>query len=162
MLMPVVSSSTNDLEAIMEFTRTEADSPFFDEDEEIANSYLVWGELATHYATLYGNVGRQKDMSGFLLSIVRSIFMEMVSMDALIIKIMNFAQKLVTADRASLFLVDSKTNQLYARIFDISGGADKDETAAGAGADGSNKDFTKEIRFDSIEIICACENHLVY
>lgn len=40
-------------------------------------------------------------------------------MDTLIIKIMNFAQKLVDADRASLFLVDAKTNQLYARIFDI-------------------------------------------
>ena len=40
-------------------------------------------------------------------------------MDTLIVKIMNFAQKLVDADRASLFLVDSKTNQLYARIFDI-------------------------------------------
>ena len=45
--------------------------------------------------------------------------MEMISMDSLITKIMNFAQKLVDADRASLFLVDSKTNQLYARIFDI-------------------------------------------
>lgn len=44
-------------------------------------------------------------------------------MDALITKIMNFAQKLVNADRASLFLVDSKTNQLFARIFDIQGGA---------------------------------------
>jgi cAMP and cAMP-inhibited cGMP 3',5'-cyclic phosphodiesterase 10 len=42
--------------------------------------------------------------------------MEMVSMDALITKIMNFAQKLVDADRASLFLVDSKTNQLFARL----------------------------------------------
>ncbi len=33
--------------------------------------------------------------------------MEMVSMDALITKIMNFAQKLVDADRASLFLVSA-------------------------------------------------------
>ncbi len=40
-------------------------------------------------------------------------------MDTLIVKIMNFAQRLVNADRASLFLVDSKTNQLYARIFDV-------------------------------------------
>lgn len=31
----------------------------------------------------------------------------------------NFAQKLVSADRASLFLVDNKTNELYARIFDV-------------------------------------------
>ena len=43
----------------------------------------------------------------------------MVSMDTLIMKIMTFAQKLVTADRASLFLVDSKNRELYARIFDM-------------------------------------------
>lgn len=40
-------------------------------------------------------------------------------MDTLIMKIMNFAQRLVDADRASLFLVDSKNKELYARIFDI-------------------------------------------
>ena len=34
----------------------------------------------------------------------------------------NFAQKLVMADRASLFLVDHKTNELYARIFDVGNG----------------------------------------
>ena len=45
----------------------------------------------------------------------RSIFQEMISMDTLIVQIMNQAQKLVSADRASLFLMDSKTNQLYAR-----------------------------------------------
>ena len=45
----------------------------------------------------------------------RTIFQEMVSMDTLILQIMNQAQKLVNADRASLFLVDNKNNQLYAR-----------------------------------------------
>ena len=39
----------------------------------------------------------------------------MVSMDTLILQMMNQAQKLVKADRASLFLVDNKNNQLYAR-----------------------------------------------
>lgn len=42
----------------------------------------------------------------------------MVSMDHLVVKIIDFAQHLVQADRASLFLLDSKTNELYARIFD--------------------------------------------
>ncbi len=151
----------------MEFTRSEADAAFFDEDEEIANSYLVWGEVAIHYADLYGRVGRQKDMTSFLLSIgkqtrkkckqrhvvnclfsiVKSIFMEMVSMDALIIKIMNFTQKLVSADRASLFLVDNKTNQLYARIFDVSGGKNTEENGAtGEASQNPEKDMTKEIR----------------
>ena len=45
----------------------------------------------------------------------RTIFQEMVSMDTLILQMMNQAQKLVKADRASLFLVDNKNNQLYAR-----------------------------------------------
>lgn len=40
-------------------------------------------------------------------------------MDMLVIKIMNFAQRLVDADRASLFLVDSKSKELYATIFDV-------------------------------------------
>lgn len=31
----------------------------------------------------------------------------------------NYAKKLVNADRASLFMVDSRTKELYARIFDI-------------------------------------------
>lgn len=43
-------------------------------------------------------------------------------MDTLIKKIMNFAQKLVDADRASLFLLDSKKQELYARLFDMGGG----------------------------------------
>lgn len=49
----------------------------------------------------------------------------MVSMDAVIKKVMNFAQRLVDADRASLFLVDSKTKELYARIFDMGSGHEK-------------------------------------
>jgi hypothetical protein len=48
----------------------------------------------------------------------------MVSMDTVIKKVMNFAQKLVDADRASLFLIDSKSGELYARLFDMGGGKD--------------------------------------
>lgn len=57
----------------------------------------------------------------------RSIFQDMVSMDTLVIKVIDFAQHLVQADRASLFLLDSKTNELYARIFDF-GYSESDET----------------------------------
>ncbi|UYV77686.1 hypothetical protein LAZ67_15001937 [Cordylochernes scorpioides] len=81
------------------------------------------------------------DCYGFRLSIAtwfgeellyitqRSIFQDMVSMDSVIVKIMTFAQQLVNADRASLFLVDCKTKELYARIFDVSGGEDENGTA---------------------------------
>ena len=146
MNIPFLCSKSGVIRAMLEFYRAETDNPeFHAEDEEIVNSYLVWGEVALHYAESYGKVENQKDLSAFLLNIVRSIFMEMVSMDALILKIMNFAQKLVSADRASLFLVDSKTNQLYARIFDASG---KFLTEDGNGLrEEMYKDLTKEIRF---------------
>ncbi|KAL1131147.1 hypothetical protein AAG570_012384 [Ranatra chinensis] len=66
----------------------------------------------------------------------------MVSMDTLVTKIMNFAQRLVDADRASLFLLDSKNKELYARIFDVGG------TESEADSDSGNKSIPdKEIRF---------------
>ncbi len=45
LLMPVINSNTGTFEAIMEFVRSEEDSQFFEEDEEIVNSYLVWGNF---------------------------------------------------------------------------------------------------------------------
>lgn len=76
----------------------------------------------------------------------------MVSMDTLVTKVMNFAQRLVDADRASLFLVDSKNKELYATIFDIGvEGSNNNNNAMGTGAtdsDDSNKINTaREIRF---------------
>ena len=46
----------------------------------------------------------------------------------------NYAKKLVNADRTSLFLLDGRTKELYARVFDMG-----DETE-------HSKPFQKEIR----------------
>ena len=73
MLTPVVNSDNGEVFAVMEFLREGLDAPFHDEDEEIVNSYLVWGEVAIHYADLYASVKRQKDLGGFLLNIVRYV-----------------------------------------------------------------------------------------
>lgn len=62
---------------------------------------------------------RERRLNDFLLAVTKSIFQELVSMDAVMLKIMSYAKKLVNADRASLFMVDSRTRELYARIFDI-------------------------------------------
>ena len=52
-------------------------------------------------------------------------------MDTLVTKIMNFAQRLVDADRASLFLLDSKNKELYARIFDVGGNESEVDSDSG-------------------------------
>lgn len=73
-------------------------------------------------------------------------------MDMLVMKVMNFAQRLVDADRASLFLVDSRNKELYATIFDvgIDGPNNNNNSTVNndSGSDESNKsNTTKEIRF---------------
>ncbi|KAK9880858.1 hypothetical protein WA026_013183 [Henosepilachna vigintioctopunctata] len=87
-------------------------------------------------------MNQQRTLNDFLLDVVKSIFQDMVSMDTLIIKIMNFAQKLVDADRASLFLVDSKTKELYATVFDV--GLD------GSDSEGSTEESAKGPSFRKI------------
>lgn len=71
----------------------------------------------------------------------------MVSMDSLVTKIMNFAQRLVDADRASLFLLDTKNKELYARMFDIKGNESENDSEDS----GSRTQPDREIRFDFIK-----------
>lgn len=72
----------------------------------------------------------------------------MVSMDMLVMKIMNFAQRLVDADRASLFLVDSKSKELYATIFDVGvEGPNAQNSSDSGGEDNGTQPPSREIRF---------------
>lgn len=72
----------------------------------------------------------------------------MVSMDTLVMKIMNFAQRLVDADRASLFLVDSKNKELYATIFDVGiNETNSQENNDSLTDDGNSAPPSREIRF---------------
>lgn len=65
-------------------------------------------------------------------------------MDVLVIKIMNYAQRLVNADRASLFLIDNKTDELYATVFDLKDMEDINKNSPGA----NQKEIKgEEIRF---------------
>lgn len=142
MCQPIVYPDGS-LVAVLELWRRECCSSFFEEDEEISCSYLVWGGIAIHYAHLNLVGLKQRKLSDFLLAVVKSIFQDMVSMDLLVSKVMNFAQRLVDADRASLFLVDSRSKELYATIFDV--GCD-DKTMKKEKENEKNK-ATTEIRF---------------
>ena len=64
------------LVAVIELVRDvkggdKARGPFREEDEEIADSYSTWGEVALHYSDLHYKIGRQKNLSGFLLDVVK-------------------------------------------------------------------------------------------
>ncbi|XP_065642844.1 probable 3',5'-cyclic phosphodiesterase pde-5 isoform X1 [Hydra vulgaris] len=113
-----------DLAGILQLNRAFGTQAFTEKDNQIVNGYLAWGGIALHYAEMFQGMQKQRKLNDFLLSVTRSIFQDIVSMDKVIMKIMNFAQTLVDADRTSLFLVDTKTEELYARIFDIGIGLD--------------------------------------
>uniref|UniRef100_A0A2A4JSA6 Phosphodiesterase n=1 Tax=Heliothis virescens TaxID=7102 RepID=A0A2A4JSA6_HELVI len=92
---------------------------FRDIDEEISSNFLVLGSLALHYCNMYLDKKRERNMSDFLLDVVKAIFEEMVLLDQLIKRILEFAQRLVHADRASLFLVDYRNFELVSTVFDL-------------------------------------------
>ncbi|ULU13117.1 hypothetical protein L3Y34_015957 [Caenorhabditis briggsae] len=128
--------------------------PLESSEKSIVNVVCTWAAAANYFSEIYNhksqagpdsldvheNIAKQRKLSNFLLDVARSIFHDIVSMDAVIVKVMNFAQKLVDADRASLFLVDSRNRQIYARIFDV-GTGDEEHVRV-------NSDGQKEIRFD--------------
>lgn len=103
---------------IVELVKKLGNPSFEREDEEIVNSYLAWGSIAIHHAEISKQMQKQKDLNSFLLNVVRSIFDEVSTMDVVIEKIMAFAKRLVNADRCALFMVDAKSNELYANLFD--------------------------------------------
>ncbi|GFV46467.1 cAMP and cAMP-inhibited cGMP 3',5'-cyclic phosphodiesterase 10A [Trichonephila clavipes] len=76
------------LSGILELYKDLTDVEFHEEDEEIVNSYLVWGGIALHYAELYVTMMKQRELNLFLLTVVKSIFQDMISMDTVILKIM--------------------------------------------------------------------------
>jgi hypothetical protein len=64
--------------AVLEYIREVNDKnkghgAFKEEDEEIADSYSSWGEVALHYSDLFHRIGRQKNLSGFLLDVVKYV-----------------------------------------------------------------------------------------
>ncbi|KAB7502300.1 putative 3',5'-cyclic phosphodiesterase pde-5 [Armadillidium nasatum] len=68
--MPV-SQSNGKLAGVLELYRKESSEEFHEEDEEIVNSYLVWGGIALHYSELYHSMMKQRELNDFLLSVVQ-------------------------------------------------------------------------------------------
>ncbi len=58
--------------AVVELSRPAVTkNPFDESDEDTANSYLTWGEIALHYSDAQKKYSKQKNLAGFLLKVVR-------------------------------------------------------------------------------------------
>ena len=67
---PIIKSD-GEITGVIEFHRQDLQNPFYKEDEEIVNSYLIWGGIALHYADMNSTMNKQKKLNDFLLSVVR-------------------------------------------------------------------------------------------
>lgn len=67
---PIIRAD-GDLSGVIELHRNTINSPFYAEDEEVVNSYVVWGGIALHYAELNAVMNKSKKLNEFLLDVVR-------------------------------------------------------------------------------------------
>jgi len=67
---PIIRAD-GDLSGVIELHRNNINSPFYAEDEEVVNSYVVWGGIALHYAELNAVMNKSKKLNEFLLDVVR-------------------------------------------------------------------------------------------
>ncbi len=65
----------------------------------------------------------------------------------------NFAKRLVNADRTALFLVENRTKELYARVFDMGEPFDENNPKP--------PPAQKEIRFAAKQTMLSCESPIM-
>jgi len=67
---PIIRAD-GELAGVVELYRMNSGTPFYAEDEEVVNSYVVWGGIALHYAELNAVMHKQKKLNDFLLNVVK-------------------------------------------------------------------------------------------
>jgi len=88
---------------------------FTDGDEEILADLSVILALSLENSLLYEKVSEQQRQVESLLRVANALSSEL-DLDSLIQTIMNKASEIVDADRATLFLIDSETKELWSKV----------------------------------------------
>jgi hypothetical protein len=70
--LPIISGS-GEIAGVIELHRSSEYGAFTAEEEEIANSYLVWGNIAFTYADMNVKMNKQKKLNDFLLNVVKQV-----------------------------------------------------------------------------------------
>lgn len=67
---PLLQPENGQLLAVLEFVKTKG-GRFNDEEEEMVESYLAWGEVGVHYKEISKRMNRTTELSQFLLTVVK-------------------------------------------------------------------------------------------
>ena len=89
-------------------------------DEAALKQVLPFCTLAIRNAQTFEQALLEARWSNVLLGLARNLFETLDSKDAVVTKIMINAVKLLKCEKCSVFMVDHETNELYAKVFDVS------------------------------------------
>ncbi|XP_050525696.1 dual 3',5'-cyclic-AMP and -GMP phosphodiesterase 11A-like [Daktulosphaira vitifoliae] len=89
-------------------------------DEKLLETYLQFVGIAITNAQIIEDSRAEYDRNRNLLEVVHDLFEEQTSIDKVIMKIMQRAQRLLKCERAAVLLVDeSCDNTMFSKLFDL-------------------------------------------
>ena len=88
---------------------------FTSEDEQLLQAFAAQAAIAVRNAMLNDEIRKRMEVSETLLKVMKSVASEL-HIDELLKKIVNSTSEVMNAERASLFLVDPKTGDLWSKV----------------------------------------------
>ncbi|CAG7819891.1 unnamed protein product [Allacma fusca] len=128
--MPVRSASDDEIIAVAQAVNKTSGSNYswacrFDrEDEKLLETYLQFVGIAITNAQIMEASRREYDRNRNLLEVVHDLFEEQTSIEKVILKIMERAQKLLKCERAAVLLIDETVGQvqehvIFSKLFEL-------------------------------------------
>jgi adenylate cyclase len=88
---------------------------FTPEDEHLLQAFAAQAAIAVKNATLNEEIRKRMEVSETLLKVMKSVA-SVLELDELLKKIVTSTSEVMNAERASLFLVDPKTGELWSKV----------------------------------------------
>ncbi|CAL8097274.1 unnamed protein product [Calicophoron daubneyi] len=104
---------------VIEVYRAGSRRAFSDIEKQMISTIVSWSQLVLESQQKIVAFQKSQQFSHFILDVVRNLFSKVSNMDHVIKAIMDHAKDVVRAERVTLFLLDSKTNELYSSILDV-------------------------------------------
>ena len=92
-----------------------ANGVFTAEDEHLLQAFAAQAAIAVKNATLNEEIRKRMEVSETLLKVMKSVA-SVLQIDELLKKIVTSTSEVMNAERASLFLVDQKTGDLWSKV----------------------------------------------
>ena len=92
-----------------------ARGPFTTEDEHLLQAFAAQAAIAVKNAMLNEEIRKRMEVSETLLKVMKSVASEL-QIDELLKKIVNSTSEVMNAERATLYLLDLKTGDLWSKV----------------------------------------------